>query len=217
MQPNTAPTNTPAAGPDVPTSSRAPLLSRLSAAIRTGAAPMRCLTVLHPCFVDGARTLVFRRGLAEQQPGLFRRLREYAAQNGFSLLEDRRKRELGCRDERRRLAPVLMFAAGLVANAAVAADGELVADGQAVVPTIEIIGERARPERREYLNVGGKRFVSQPYGEVETILGVAAEVRAQGEYHRVRTRGLKMPSEYTDTFIDRYDYTMPGACGGKRF
>ncbi|MGR8920325.1 MAG: hypothetical protein ACU85V_11950, partial [Gammaproteobacteria bacterium] len=38
-----------------------------------------------------------------------------------------------------------------------------------------------------------------------------------GEYHRVRTRGLKMPSEYTDTFIDRYDYTMPGACGGKRF
>lgn len=196
-----------------------PLMTRLSAAVRklgTGGA-METLTTLHPCFVDGMRTLVHRRGLAQDEPGLFQRVKAFALKNGFRLLEDRRKRELACRDERRRMAPILMFAAGLMSSVAMAEDGSLTRNGEVVVPTIEIIGERATVDERPYRNVGGKRFVSRPYGEVERIMHVAAEVRARGAMKRVRTRGLQMPSEYTDTFIDRYDYTLPANCGGGQF
>ncbi len=176
-------------------------------------------TTVHPCYVNGIRTLVHRRGLETQQPGVFKRLIAYAKSCGFALLEDRRNRELACRDERRRLAPVLLFAAaGLLSQAVVAADGSLSADGEAVVPTIDIIGNPdTLSDEREYLIEAGKRFVSKPHGEVELIMGVATQVRLNGEYRRVRTRGLQMPAEYTDSFIDRYDYTMPASCGGKTF
>ncbi len=221
MQPNILPMETlPDADSGAENSNpQGPLLSRLAAAVSAAGAqrPLQALTTLHPCFVNGVRTLVFRRGLNQEQPSLFQRVKSFALSNGFQLLEDRRKRELACRDERRRLAPVLMFAAGLMGNVAFADDGTLIKDGQAVVPTIEIVGERSEPDKRPYLNVAGKRFISQPYGEVEMILGVAAEVRGKGEKHRVRTRGLQLPSEYTDSFIDRYDYTMPANCGGQTF
>lgn len=199
---------------------RGPLLGRLAAAIAQARehGPLRCLTTVHPCFINGVRTLVHKRGLANSEPGVFQRLRDYAASNGFDLLEDRRKRELTCRDERRRLAPLLMFAATLLGDVAMADDGALNDGTQAVVPTIEVIGTRIRTDDgREYLSVGGKRFITEPMGEVEQILEVAAEVRARGDHHRVRTRGLQMPSEYTASFIDRYDYTLPSACGGQQF
>ncbi len=48
-------------------------------------------------------------------------------------------------------------------------------------------------------------------------MSVASEVRAHGEKRRVRTRGVQMPAEYNGSFIDRYDYQMPQACGGKTF
>lgn len=199
---------------------RGPLLGRFAAAIararNTG--PLSQLTTVHPCFINGVRTLVHRRGLDRSEPGVFQRLKAYAFSNGFELLEDRRKRELTCRDERRRLAPLLMFAATLLGDVAMAEDGTLNDGTQAVVPTIEIIGTRTRTDDgREYLSVGGKRFISEPMGEVEQIMDVAATVRASGEHHRVRTRGLSMPSEYTASFIDRYDYTMPKDCGGQQF
>jgi hypothetical protein len=194
-------------------------LKRISKAIADSrkSSPLHCLTTLHPCFINGIRTLVFRRGLKGDEPSLFQRLRKFASANGFELLEERRTRELACRDERRRLAPILMFAAGLAANTAMADNGTLIDDGKAVVPTIEIIGERSQADERAYMNVAGKRFISQPHGEVEMIMNVATEVRAKGVHHRVRTRGMQMPSEYTDTFIDRYDYRMSEQCGGQVF
>ena len=191
-------------------------LARAVAAARDSL-PMRRLTTVHPCFVNGVRTLVHKRGLECAQPDAFRQLAVYARSNGFKLLEDRRKCELTCRDERRRIAPMLMFAAGLFGNVALAEDGSLHEQGTAVMPTIEIIGSRAAADRRAYTNIGGKRFVSSPHGEVEQILMLATEVRAHGERHRVRTRGLNLPSEYTSGFIDRYDYTVPGSCGGQSF
>ena len=195
------------------------LLKRISAnivAAKNGPA-MEHLTTLHPCFINGVRTLVHKRGLKEKDPGLFQRLKAFAFGNGFELLEDRRKKELACRDERRRLAPVLMFAGSLLGSAAVADDGRLEQDGHTVVPTIEIVGQRSEAETRDYINVAGKRFISNPYGEVEMIMGVAAEVRAKGMHKRVRTRGLQMPSEYTSSFVDRYDYQLPSNCGGQQF
>lgn len=193
-------------------------LKRLSEALSrsAGNGPLHYLTTLHPCFINGARTLVHKRGLDREQPTIFQRLRAYALSSGFVLLEDRRKRELACRDERRRLAPVLMFAAGLVSNAIMAEDGTLRDGGAAVVPTIEVLGQR-ESEDRAYLIEAGKRFVSKPHGSIELMLGIASEVRAHGDKHRVRTRGLQMSAQYTDAFIDRYDYRMPEDCGGSAF
>lgn len=221
MQTRTAPSHMPAhliaaAAPLAACGSVMKQLARAIAATRDSF-PMRCLTTVHPCFVNGVRTLVHTRGLESGQPDVFRRLAAYARTNGFKLLEERRKRELTCRDERRRVAPMLMFAAGLFGNLALAEDGTLRESGAAVIPTIEIVGSRAAPERREYRNIAGKRFVSSLHGDVEQILAMATAVRAHGERHRVRTRGLNLPSEYTSGFIDRYDYTVPDSCGGRSF
>ena len=193
-------------------------LFSLSKAVSRAAAsrPFQYATTIHPCIIKGVRTLVHHRGLGNDQPGAFRRLKAYALKNGFKLLEERRRRQLGCRDERRRLAPVLMFAAGLVASSTMAEEGVLIQDGAAVVPTIEVIGH-SQVEERPYLIEAGKRFVSAPHGEIELIMSVASEVRAHGKMQRVRTRGVQMPSEYSGSFIDRYDYQMPQVCGGKTF
>ncbi|MCZ6666501.1 MAG: hypothetical protein O7B81_14450 [Gammaproteobacteria bacterium] len=202
-----------------PVSDQVPsFLTSLSKAVSRAAAsrPFQYATTIHPCIIKGVRTLVHRRGLGNDQPGAFRRLKAYALKNGFKLLEERRRRQLGCRDERRRLAPVLMFAAGLVASSAMAEEGVLIQDGAAVVPTIEVIGH-SQVEERPYLIEAGKRFVSAPHGEIELIMSVASEVRAHGKMQRVRIRGVQMPSEYSGSFIDRYDYQMPQVCGGKTF
>jgi len=202
-----------------PVAPRTSLLGRLGAAVARATQPLEFQTTVHPCYIDGTRTLVHQRGLASEAPTVWQKLKAYALLHGFALLEDRRKRELACRDERRRLAPVLMFAASALATqVTVAADGSLEADGETVVPTIEIIGKRSDvSDDREYLVEAGKRFVSRPHGETELILAVAGQVRLHGDYHRVRTRGLQMPPEYTESFVDRYDYVMPQSCGGRRF
>lgn len=147
---------------------------------------------------------------------MFDKLKAYARRHGFALLEDRRKRELSCRDERRRMAPILLFAAGLLSPGVQADGGELREQDVTVVPTIEVIGERVTSDRA-YLIEAGKRFVSKPHGSVELILGIANEVRAKGEKHRVRTRGIQMPNEYAGSFVDRYDYTLPTQCGEQKF
>ena len=180
--------------------------------------PLACLTTVHPCFIDGVRTLVHKRGLQQESGDMFRKLKAYARLHGFALREDRRKRELSCRDERRRLAPILMFAAGLLGQGVHADETTLRDQDMTVVPTIDIIGERITNDNgRAYLIEAGKRFVSKPHGSVELILGIANEVRAKGEKHRVRTRGIQMPNEYVDSFIDRYDYTLPTNCGAQTF
>ena len=192
-------------------------LKRLSQALSNNASgPLHYLTTLHPCFVNGDRTLVHKRGLDRDQPTIFQRLKAYALRNGFALLEDRRKRELTCRDERRRLAPILMFAAGLVSNAIMAEDGTLREDGAAVVPTIDLMSQRESDDRA-YLLEAGRPFVSAPHGSIELILGIAGECRARGDRHRMHSRGLLMPGEFTETIVDRYDYHMPPECGGRRF
>ena len=157
-------------------------LKRLSAAVSqvTTCAPLEYMTTLHPCFVNGKRTLVHRRRLKTVQPGVSQRRKQYAVGNRFTLLEDRRKRQLECRDERRRMAPALMFAAELVSARAVAEDGGLNEGRVSVIPSIDVIVQRDH-EQPFYLLEASKRFVSQPYGEVELILGVAAEVRLHGE------------------------------------
>lgn len=178
--------------------------------------PLEYLTTVHPCFIDGVRTLVHRRGLQRHSQALFSKLKAYADQHGFALHEDQRTRELTCRDERRRLAPILLFAASLLSQGLHAEDGSLRDKNMTVVPTIDVIGQRITTDRA-YLIEAGKRFVSQPHGAVDLILGIAAEVRAQGEKHRVRTRGIQMPTEYAESLVDRYDHTMATDCGSATF
>ena len=178
--------------------------------------PLEYLTTVHLCFINGVRTLVHRRGLQAESLELFAKLAAYAERHGFVLREGRRKRELTCRDERRRMAPILLFAAGLLSHGLRAEEGGLRDRDVTVVPTIDVIGQRPTTDRA-YLIEAGKRFVSKLHGTVELILGVAAEVRHKGEKHRVRTRSIQMPSEYTDTFVDRYDYTIPTSCGEETF
>ncbi|MCC7413015.1 MAG: hypothetical protein IT495_15475 [Gammaproteobacteria bacterium] len=174
---------------------------------------MACASV-HPCVIDGHRTLVYHRGLPTRDPGAFRALRSYASANGFELREDRRRVTLGVVCERRaRAMPLLALAGAVLANSAGA--GEFSPGASAPLEEIEVI---AVPQRqaadRDYLVEAGKRFVGGPYGEVESILAVAAEVRRFGERRRVRSRGMTVPDPAVNVFVDRYDYRFPASCGG---
>ncbi|MEM7541923.1 MAG: hypothetical protein AAF384_10115 [Pseudomonadota bacterium] len=205
-------------GTDPDADSKPSFIQRVNNALRKARIgdPLSYATTLHPCLVDGKRTLVHRRELANEQPDIFSKLVRYAKKHGFRLLADRRNQQLACRDERRRLAPVLMFSAGLVAASTVSADNQVNGQAVDVVPTIDVVGQ-TEAESRPYLIQAGKRFVSSPYGEIDLILKVAEKVRDGGEKKRIMTRGMQMPSEFAGSFVDRYDYQMPEECGGQRF
>ena len=61
---------------------------------------------------------------------------------------------------------------------------------------------------RAYSQQDGKRFITNPYGETESILAVAAKTKAQGELKRVSTRKITMPSGYVGGFINKYEHTF---------
>ncbi len=46
--------------------------------------------MVHPCIVDGKQTLIYKRGLEEQDPQTFQYLTHYARQNNYVIKEDRR-------------------------------------------------------------------------------------------------------------------------------
>ena len=177
-------------------------------------------TTVHPCVIDGVRTLFHRRNLHRNDPLGFKRLAKFAVENGFALREDRRREQLSCRNERRRILPLLTFAAGslLPLGAAVAETGTDV-DIDVAIPEITVYGKRPEvtPEKRGYRISDGKRFLDEPQGDIERILAIAGDVRATGKKRRVRLRGLQMPAEYPSSFIDRYDVAVPKQCGGGRF
>lgn len=192
------------------------MLARLARAAGVGrrSGPLHSLTTVHPCFVDGCRTLVYRRGLARTAPEVVRRVMAFAEANGFVLLEDRRASALTCRDERRRLAPLLGFAAMLLDEFVLTPEGSLrLPGGTSVFPTIEVAG-RAGSD-------GGAGASTSPgplprYAGVDALLALGAEVRKGGHKRRCRVRGPHLADEYASGFIARYDHTWPGAHGYQR-
>ncbi len=175
---------------------------------------------VHPCVINGSRVLVFEKGLKQSEPEAYEELLEFAATNNFGLKEDRRDvldNKRGMLFERRmaKAAPMMLLAGGLFMQGA--AQAAPVEDGAArVMPEVEVLGEKQSSERA-YLVRDGKRFISGPYGEVESILAVAAETKQQGELKRVSTRNIEMPQEYVGGYINRYDYNFPESCGGGKY
>jgi hypothetical protein len=87
----------------------------------TGSGGPQVLTYVHPCVIDGRRHLVYERGLAQREPGVFATLARFARATGQALREDRRHQARPPQHERRtRWAPVLLLAFGVAAEGAVA-------------------------------------------------------------------------------------------------
>ncbi len=180
---------------------------------RTPTSPLSYQTTVHPCVIDGERSLVYRSGLAKEDPEGFARLRRFASSSGFRLKEDQRRQALPVpRDRRRRGLPLMTLGIALLGTGY----GLPAPAGDEVLPEIEVLGAPSE-QPREYLIRNGKRFVSGPYGEVEAILDVADVVRNQGRRHRISNRRLRLPGGRAHGFIDRYDYRFPEECGGGRF
>ena len=191
-------------------SSSAGWVNRFKSWLRKGEG-LRYMASVHPCVINGVRHLVYKKGLAERNPHAFKCLQKYAEEHGFRLKEDQRSRYKPPRTDRRaRLIPMLALSAGLLTQTVYA---EPVSDGAEPIPNITVIGVQEAPER-PYLKEKGKRFVAGPYGEVESILGVAAEVKSQGHVERIRARGMTMPHTSVSDMVDRYRYTFPQSCGG---
>lgn len=47
-------------------------------------------TIVHPCVIDGEKTLVYERGLKQNEPFSYRQVVNYAERHGFKLKEDQR-------------------------------------------------------------------------------------------------------------------------------
>lgn len=168
-------------------------------------------TKVHPCIINQHRVLVHEHGLMDKDPDAYAQLKAYAEENAFGLKEDQRVKNGKPVKFERRLAkslPVLFLASGIfMSGSAAAIDIGAANSGISVMSDIEVTGTYDRNERA-YSSKDGKRFITNPYGETESILAVAAETKAKGKLKRVSTRKIKMPSGYVGGFINRYQHTF---------
>ena len=181
---------------------------------------MKYATSVHPCVIDGKRVLVYEKNLRKRDPDAFLQLQEFAEANGFKIREDQRRNLKRVKfDRRSKMMPMMVLSAGLFLQQATQAEQINPGDSVSavnVMPAVEVLGKRDSAER-PYLQRDGKRFISGPYGEMESILAVSAEAKAKGELRRVSTRGMTLPNDYSSSFVNRYDYQFSDECGGAKY
>ena len=169
-------------------------------------------TRVHPCIINNKRTLVYERGLGLTNPEALKKLSAYAQENGFEIKEDQRLTTGKKPHFERRMAktlPLLFLASGIFMSGAATA-GDIMNPTTEMVEhlnDIEVTSEYDRNDR-VYSVKDGKRFITNPYGETESILAIAAKTKANGELKRVSTRGITMPQTYVGGFINRYQHTF---------
>ena len=172
---------------------------------------LKAATKVHPCIINNQRVLVHEHGLKEKDPHAYEQLKAYAEENYFLIKEDQRVKDSKPVNFERRLAkslPLLFLASGIfMSGTATAADIGGSDSGISVMSDIEVTATYDKSDRA-YSQENGKRFITNPYGETESILAVAAQTKAQGELKRVSTRGIKMPSGYVGGFINKYEHTF---------
>ena len=175
---------------------------------------LKMATRVHPCIINSKRVLVYERGLSIKNPEAFEQLKIYAERNGFGIKEDQRSEMNKPAHFERRSAktlPLMFLASGIfMAGSATAGDISSLAGTTSVktLSDVEVTGEYDRNDRA-YNQQDGKRFITNPYGETESILAVATQTKAQGKLKRVSTRGIKMPPNYVGGFINKYEHTFP--------
>ncbi len=173
---------------------------------------------VHPCIINGQRVLVHENALRDKNPDAYEKLKTYAERNGFGIKEDQRAMENKPVIFERRMAktiPLLFLASGIFLSGTASAmdissPGTSASGGDSsisVLPEVVVYGTHDRMERA-YTQENGKRFITNPYGETESILAIAAKTKAEGKLKRVSTRGIKMPSSYVGGFINRYEHTF---------
>ncbi|MDJ0780258.1 MAG: hypothetical protein QNJ85_20510, partial [Gammaproteobacteria bacterium] len=154
---------------------------------------LKLATRVHPCIINNKRVLVYERGLAIKNPDAFDKLREYAEVNGFGLKEDQRSgvSKKVCFERRMaKTVPLLFLASGIFMSSAASAEISNPAKTTVkVLSDVEVTGEYDRNDRA-YSSKDGKRFITNPYGETESILAVAAKTKSFGTKKRVSTRGI---------------------------
>ena len=151
---------------------------------------------MHPCIIDGARVLVYEKGLKSKDPNSYSQLKQFAQENKFELKEDARSSAKKIKFERRmaKTIPMLFLASGIFMQGTANADNMGLKSGQVVeqMPEVEVTAKRDRSQRAFKIK-NGKRFVTDPYGEVESIFKVASETKRLGNLKRISTRGITMP------------------------
>ena len=173
---------------------------------------LQMATKVHPCIINNQRTLVYERGLGLSNPDALKQLKAYAEENGFNIKEDQRSRVTRKVSFERRMAktiPLLFLASGIFLSGTASATDIM---NPAAAPSqvkqlndVEVSGKYNRLDRA-YSGKDGKRFITNPYGEAESILAIAAKTKANGKLKRVSTRGIKMPQTYVGGYINRYQH-----------
>lgn len=172
-------------------------------------------TKVHPCMINGQRVLVHQFGLQESDPDAYLKLKQYSEKNGFAIKEDARVKEKKPVQFERRMAktlPLLFLASGIFMSGVASANASDMGapgsgSGISVMSDIEVTATMDSNDRA-YSQEDGNRFITNPYGETESILAVAAQTKANGTLKRVSTRGIKMPSGYVGGFINKYEHTF---------
>lgn len=175
---------------------------------------LKAATKVHPCIINNQRVLVHEYGLQEKDPTAYEQLRAYAKTNAFAVKEDQRTKENKPVNFERRLAktlPLLFLASGIfMSGSAAAADIANPASGISVMSDIEVTGTYDRNDRA-YTQQDGKRFITNPYGETESILAVAAQTKHRASSSASVPEALKCPLAMLVVLLTSTNIALPMA------
>jgi len=162
--------------------------------------------LVHPCIIDGEKTLVYQGVMLQQHPETLAKLEEYARSNGFKLKEDRRsgfnKGVERVKDKRKsNLMILLLLTASLSTQSTIAAVNSLTAETNLVGSAEQV------QEDTSYIDLDGE------VNDIQSLmLGLLEWInhRMSSSFNLADLPGVKMVSEAELANI-AFGGTLPGS------
>ncbi len=72
-------------------------------------------------------------------------------------------------------------------------------------------------EKRRYIILDTKRYISGPYGEEQAVLSLINTIKARSTSSTISNRAVNLPNKPANLSLTVYDYDAPNECGGHKF
>ncbi|VAW76600.1 hypothetical protein MNBD_GAMMA15-452 [hydrothermal vent metagenome] len=72
-------------------------------------------------------------------------------------------------------------------------------------------------EKRRYIILDTKRYISGPYGEEQEVLALITTIKNSSKPSAISNRAVNLPNKPANLSLTVYDYDAPGECGGHTF
>jgi len=72
-------------------------------------------------------------------------------------------------------------------------------------------------EKRPYIILDNKRFISGPYGDKQDIITLIDTIKQNSTKTTISNRAVNLPNKPANLMLTVYDFKAPGECGGNNF